>query len=151
MESGEPRTNKKSWTLHCGCVTTSACPWPQHLWLTVLSVPHLPTIHTRSYPSFGGRGYNSTQETLTLIGALASCFPWSVYIFLQTSSRLFTWCCDLTATILIHLSNLWNISFSFYFYPLHWHICQHCLTDNIYKNGEKYIHSTHYVYSNYCT
>lgn len=111
---GEPRTNKKSWTLHCGCMTAWASPWPQHLWLTALFMPRLPAIHTRPYPSFWGRGYDSTQATLTIIRALASCFPWSVYIFLETSSRLFTWWCNLTATVLIRLSSLANISFSLF-------------------------------------
>ena len=30
MVLGEPRTNKKSWTLHCGCMTTWASSWPQN-------------------------------------------------------------------------------------------------------------------------
>jgi hypothetical protein len=113
MVLGEPRTNKKSWTLHCGCLTTWASPRPQHLWFPVLSVPHLPAVHTRPYLPFWGRRCNSTPATLTLIGALASCIPLSVYIFLETNSHLFTCWYDMTATILVHLSNLLNISFSF--------------------------------------
>jgi hypothetical protein len=139
----------KNHGLRCGCMTTWASSWPQHLWLTALSMPH-PAIHTRPYP-FWGRGYNSTQATSTLTGALASCFPWSVYTFLQRSSHLFTHWCDLMATILIHLSNLLNISFSCYHCPCHWHICQNCQRDNVSKNCEKYIQSINYVYSNYCT
>ena len=62
---------KKPLALQYGCMTTCAFPWPQHPWLTALSMPHLPAVHTRPYPSFWGRGYNSAQATVTLIGALA--------------------------------------------------------------------------------